>query len=108
MEAIIKENTNSAITPAVIIDHVAQYHNITVEQLKSKKKEAPIVKPRQQAMYLIRDLTSLSLPEIGNAMGGKNHTTVLHSIKRVEDDMKKDPAIAKTIAELTENIKKSY
>ena len=108
MEAIIKENTNSAITPAVIIDHVARYHNITVEQLKSKKKEAPIVKPRQQAMYLIRDLTSLSLPEIGNAMGGKNHTTVLHSIKRVEDDMKKDPAIAKTIAELTENIKKSY
>ena len=108
MEAIIKENTNSAITPAVVIDHVARYHNITVEQLKGKKKDAPIVKPRQQAMYLIRDLTNLSLPEIGNALGGKNHTTVLHSIKKVEDEMKKDPAIAKTIAELTENIKKSY
>ncbi len=108
MEAIIKENTNSAITPAIIIDNVARYHNVTVDQLKGTKKDAPVVKPRQQAMYLIRQLTNLSLPEIGNAMGGKNHTTVLHSIKKVEDGMKKDPAIAKTIAELTENIKKTY
>ena len=108
MEAIIKENTNSAITPAVVIDHVARYHNITVEQLKGKKKDAPIVKPRQQAMYLIRDLTNLSLPEIGNALGGKNHTTVLYSIRKLEEAMRQDPKIAKIAAELIENIKKSY
>ena len=108
MEAIIKENANNAITPDMIIENVARYHNVTVEQIKGKKKDAPVVKPRQQAMYLIRELTQLSLPEIGNAMGGKNHTTVLHSIKRVEESIQKDPAFAKTIAELTENIKKNY
>lgn len=108
MEAIIKENANNAITPDMIIENVARYHNVTVDQIKGKKKDAPVVKPRQQAMYLIRELTQLSLPEIGNAMGGKNHTTVLHSIKRVEESIQKDPAFAKTIAELTENIKKNY
>ncbi len=108
MEAIIKENANNAITPDMIIENVARYHNVTVDQIKGKKKDAPVVKPRQQAMYLIRELTQLSLPEIGNAMGGKNHTTVLHSIKKVEENIQKDPAFAKTIAELTENIKKTY
>ena len=108
MEAIIKENANNTITPDMIIENVARYHNVTVEQIKGKKKDAPVVKPRQQAMYLIRELTQLSLPEIGNAMGGKNHTTVLHSIKRVEESIQKDPSFAKTIAELTENIKKTY
>ena len=108
MEAIIKENANNSITPDMIIENVARYHNVTVDQIKGKKKDAPVVKPRQQAMYLIRELTQLSLPEIGNAMGGKNHTTVLHSIKRVEESIQKDPAFAKTIAELTENIKKNY
>lgn len=108
MEAIIKEKANNAITPDMIIENVARYHNVTVDQIKGKKKDAPVVKPRQQAMYLIRELTQLSLPEIGNAMGGKNHTTVLHSIKRVEESIQKDPAFSKTIAELTENIKKNY
>ncbi|MBR2013148.1 MAG: chromosomal replication initiator protein DnaA [Clostridia bacterium] len=108
MEAIIKENANNSITPEMIIENVARYHNVTVEQIKGKKKDAPVVKPRQQAMYLIRELTQLSLPEIGNAMGGKNHTTVLHSVKKVEENIQKDPAYAKTLAELTENIKKTY
>ena len=108
MEAILKENANNAVTPESIIEKVAQYHNITVEQIKGSKKDATVVKPRQQAMYLIRKLTQLSLPDIGSAMGGKNHTTVLHSIKVVEESIQKDPAIAKTIAELMENIKKTY
>ena len=108
MDSIVKENTNSAITPDFIIEQVAKYHNITVDQIKGSQRDATIVKPRQQAMYLIRELTQLSLPEIGNATGGKNHTTVLHATKVVGEGIKKDPSIAKTIAELTENIKKSY
>ena len=108
MEAIMQENASHNITPDSIIENTARYHNVTVDQLKGKKKDAPVVKPRQQAMYLIRELTQLSLPEIGNAMGGKNHTTVLHSIKKVEENIQKDPAYAKTIAEITENIKKTY
>ncbi|MBQ8600255.1 MAG: chromosomal replication initiator protein DnaA [Clostridia bacterium] len=108
MEAVIKENTNSAITPASIIDHVARYFNISVEQLLSNKKTSEIVFPRQMAMYIIRETTNLSLPEIGKEIGGKNHTTVLYSIRKLEDAMRQDPKIGKISAELIENIKKSY
>ena len=108
MEAVIKENTNTAITPASIIDHVARYFNLTSDQLLSNKKTAEIVFPRQLAMYIIRETTNLSLPEIGKEIGGKNHTTVLYSIRKLEETMRNDPKIQKIAAELIENIKKSY
>ena len=108
MEAVIKENTNSAITPASIIDQVSRYFNFSIEDIKSEKRKTEIVFCRQMAMYIIRELTNLSLPEIGKEMGGKNHTTVLYSIRKLEDSMKQDPKTAKIAAELIENIKKSY
>ncbi len=108
MEAVIKENTNSTITPEAVIDEVSRYYDISVDKIKGDKRTSDIVLPRQIAMYIIREKTSLSLPEIGKEMGGKNHTTVLHSIKKIEESMKQDPQIAKIVAELIENIKKSY
>ncbi len=108
MEAIIKENATAAITPATIIDHVARYYNITVEDIKSDQRSSDILLPRQIAMYIIRKNTNLSLPSIGEELGGKNHSTVLNSLHRVEDMISKNPNIEKTIAELLENIKKSY
>lgn len=108
MEAVIKENTNSTITPEAVIDEVSRYYDISVDKIKGDKRTSDIVLPRQIAMYIIREKTNLSLPEIGKEMGGKNHTTVLHSIKKIEESMKQDPQIAKIVAELIENIKKSY
>lgn len=108
MEAVIKENTNSAITPSSIIDQVSRYFNISIDDIKSEKRRSDIVFSRQMAMYIIRETTNLSLPEIGKEMGGKNHTTVLYSIRKLEDSMKQDPKTAKIAAELIENIKKSY
>ncbi len=108
MEAVNKENTHTAITPAAIIDQTARYFNLTAEDLKGEKRKTEIVSCRQMAMYLIRTMTSLSLPEIGKEMGGKNHTTVLYSIKKMEETIKQDPNMAKIASELTENIKKSY
>jgi chromosomal replication initiator protein len=108
MDAVIKENTSSAITPETVMEHVARYHNITVEDIKNGRRTGEIVKPRQLAMYIIRETTNLSLPEIGKELGGKNHSTVLHSIRKIEDEIKQDPNTAKIIAELIENIKKTY
>lgn len=108
MDAVIKENTSSAITPDSVIEHVARYHNISVEDIKNGRRTGEIVKPRQLAMYIIRETTNLSLPEIGKELGGKNHSTVLHSIRKIEDEIKQDPNTAKIIAELIENIKKTY
>lgn len=108
MEAVIKENTNSAITPASILDHVSRYYNITIDDIKSEKRRSEIIAARRMAMYIIRENTDLSLPEIGKEMGGKNHTSVLYNIRKMEDSVKRDPKTAKIAAELTENIKKSY
>ena len=108
MDAVIKENTNTAITPSTIIDQVSRYFNISIEDIKSDKRRSDIVFARQMTMYIIRETTGLSLPEIGKEMGGKNHTTVLYSIRKLEEAMKQDPKTAKISAELIENIKKSY
>ncbi len=108
IEAVNKDTKNSAISPSVIIDHVARYFNIPVDKLLSAKKTNDIVFPRQMAIYIIREMLGLSLPEIGKEIGGKNHTTVLYSIRKLEDAMRQDPKIAKIAAELIENIKKSY
>ena len=108
MEAVVWDHTKNAITPASIIDHVCRYYNVTPEQIKGEKRSGDIMPARRMAMYMIRENTDLSLPEIGKEMGGKNHTTVLYNIRQLEDAIKQDPNITKIVAELTENIKKSY
>ena len=67
---------------------VAEYFNLKVSELKSKNNAKIIAQPRQLGMYLCRQLTGASLPEIGREFGGKHHTTVLHSIKKVEQARK--------------------
>ncbi len=108
MEDVIRENSTANITPESVIDHVSRYLNITIEDIKGERKKNEYVFARQMAMYIIREMTNLSLPEIGKEFSGKNHTTVLYSIRKMEDFIKQDPATAKIAAELMENIKKSY
>lgn len=69
---------------------VADYFNIRVSDLRAKKRTASIVRPRQIAMFLVRELTDHSLPEIGEYFGGKDHTTVLHSCNKIEEEKEKD------------------
>jgi chromosomal replication initiator protein len=69
---------------------VAEFYNLKVPELKSKNNSKNIAHPRQVGMFLCRQLTGASLPEIGREFGGKHHTTVLHSLKKVEDQMDKD------------------
>ena len=66
-----------------VIKAVADKYGLTPQMLKQKSNERRIAYPRQIAMYLIKELTSASLPEIGKAFGGKHHTTVLHSINKI-------------------------
>ena len=65
--------------------NVAEYFSLKVAELKSKNNSKAIAQPRQIGMYLCRRLTRASLPEIGREFGGKHHTTVLHSINKVEE-----------------------
>lgn len=72
---------------------VADYFNVKISDLRSKRRTVSIVRPRQIAMYLVRELTQHSLPEIGEYFGGKDHTTVLHSCNKIAAERDKDVAV---------------
>ena len=92
------------ITIDSIVRAVAERHNLQPAQLKAKSNERRIAYPRQIAMYLVKDLTTASLPEIGRAFGGKHHTTVLHSVHKIEKLRHKDPDLNSLIHSLSDTI----
>jgi chromosomal replication initiator protein len=69
-------------------------------EIISKKRNRKIVLPRQVAMYLCRNLTEASFPQIGDQFGGRNHTTVIHSTEKIEDELKKDQDLAIAVKNL--------
>jgi len=68
-----------------IIKLVAEHYQIKVSEIKSKKRTRNLVHPRQMAMYLCRTVAGASLPEVGKAFGGKDHTTVMHACRQIEE-----------------------
>jgi chromosomal replication initiator protein len=87
----ILDHEEKAVTIETIQKYVADYYNLKLTDLKSRNNSKSIAMPRQVAMYLCKSLTHASLPEIGRSFGGKHHSTVIHSIRKVEDMRKKDP-----------------
>lgn len=87
-----------------IIRLVAERYQLQPNQLKQKTNAHQISFPRQIAMYLIKELTRASLPEIGRVFGGKHHTTVLHSIQKIEELRQKDPDLNRIIHSLMDSI----
>ena len=81
---------NRAISIENIQKTVADFYRVKVPELFSKKRTADLVKPRQIAMYFAKELTSLSLPEIGDSFGGRDHTTVLHAVRKITEARKSD------------------
>jgi chromosomal replication initiator protein len=80
-----------------VIKVVAEHYQMVPSQLKQKSNQRAIAFPRQVAMYLVKELTPASLPEIGRAFGGKHHTTVLHSVQKIERDRLLKPDLNKSI-----------
>jgi chromosomal replication initiator protein len=87
----ILDHEQKAVTIEIIQKFVADYYNLKMMDLKSRNNAKSVSMPRQIAMYLCKGLTHASLPEIGRSFGGKHHSTVIHSIRKVEDLRKKDP-----------------
>jgi chromosomal replication initiator protein len=88
------------LSPNAIIKMVAERFEVKVSDIKSKKRTKTIVLPRQVAMYLIRKVTTLSLPEIGELFGGMDHSSVHHGIKKVENLLKTDQKLRSIVEEL--------
>jgi chromosomal replication initiator protein len=76
------------ITPRRILEAVANYEGIAVEDLVGQNRSAKIAVPRQIAMYLLREINDISFPQIGELLGGRDHTTVMYGIKKIDDDEK--------------------
>ena len=91
---------NRQISVENIQKTVADFSNIKVADMYSKKRPANIARPRQIAMYLAKELTQKSLPEIGELFGGRDHTTVLHGVRRIEALRGEDAQIADDLAAL--------
>ena len=85
---------------------VADYFNVKVSDLRAKRRTISIVRPRQIAMYLIRELTTHSLPEIGEFFGGKDHTTVLHSCSKIAREKEADVEVRLLLEKLVSLLKK--
>jgi chromosomal replication initiator protein len=94
-----------AVTIDMIQKFVADYYQLKLVDLKSRNNSKSIAMPRQVAMYLCKALTRASLPEIGKSFGGKHHSTVIHSIRKVEDLRKRDATFNSVINTLTESFR---
>ena len=90
------------LTIAVIQQRVGEHFRLTPEELKSVTRQRSVLHPRQIAMYLCRKLTDSSLPEIGRMFGGKNHTTVLHAIEKIEQEIAQDVNKKRLVDQLTQ------
>ena len=86
----VLQNVDRAVTIEIVQKAVADHYSLKVSELKSKNNSKSVAMPRQIAMYLCKALTNASLPEIGKSFGGKHHSTVIHSIRKVEDMRQKD------------------
>ncbi len=82
---IIPVGDSSPVSIELIQETVAGYFNISLEEMKGKRRDKHIVFPRQVAMYIVREETESSLPVIGTAFGGRDHTTALHAIEKITD-----------------------
>lgn len=91
-------------TPEVIIEETARYYQLTADDLRGQRRSKNTAMARQVSMYLMRNLTNLSLKDIGSEYGDRNHATVLSSIRKVEDLLKSDPNMAGTVRDITSNI----
>jgi chromosomal replication initiator protein len=93
------------ITIHDIQQKVGEFYGLRLEEFKARKRTKAVAFPRQIAMYLSRELTDYSLPKIGEAFGGRDHTTVIHAHEKITTQLKIDQDLFKIIQNLSEKVK---
>jgi chromosomal replication initiator protein len=104
MKNIIDSEQPEHLTMERIARTVASNYKLTIEEIKSKNNSRQIAVPRQVAMYLCKRLTKHSFPEIGREFGGKHHTTVMHSVEKINSVIKEDRNFHRVVSELIDNL----
>ncbi len=97
LKTIVKKQEKKPLTIEFIQGEVAKFYGLKISELKSERKQKNIIQPRQTAMYLARKCIGASYPEIGEKFGGKDHSTVIHAVKKIEKNLAEDHSLAKTL-----------
>lgn len=105
LKDIISPNSPSRITVQNIINVVCDHYSISIEDIKSSKRNKELVHPRQIIMYLCRSMTDATYKEIASELGGRDHSTVMYGEKSIVDMMKKDEALKRTVETITNKLK---
>jgi chromosomal replication initiator protein len=104
LKDIIQPVAGKKVSSSIIMDIVARYYHVTVDDLKSNRRSKEVTNPRQVAMYLCRYLLNMTLPQIGLEFGNRDHTTVMHSCSKVAGDLNKQGSLVKDIEEIKKRI----
>lgn len=105
LKDLLSDTGGAEITSALVLSTVAKYFDVSIEDMQSKSRTRTLTNARQVAMYLLRELTEMSLPRIGNDLGGRDHTTVMHAVRKVSAQMAERQTIFNQVAELTNLIR---
>lgn len=104
LKDIISPNEKKVVTPEIIINMVAEQFEITPADIIGNKRSSKIVYPRQIAMYLCRTMLDIPLTQVGSYIGNRDHTTVIHGINKIQDDLKTSDQTQKVIATLKKKL----
>ena len=95
VRALIKHNVrpNKGVSMEEVVRRIAQYYEVAEKSIYEKTRKKEVVKPRQVIMYILREEFSVSYPSIGEKLGGRDHTTVIHSCEKIKEEMKRNPVL---------------
>ena len=105
LESLLPDAVEARVTPDLAISVAAEYFHVTPDDIRSGNRSRPLVNARQVAMYLVRELTDLSLPKIGERFGGRDHSTVIHATNKVREQLKANQSCYHQVQELTTRIR---
>ena len=104
LKDIINPDKPKEITPELIIEVVAEHFGVSLEDITSKKRNSEFVQPRQVVMYLCRKLTDTSYVNIGKLLGKKDHTTIIHGVNKIEDELKSNEELNSKVETIKKKI----
>ena len=107
LREIFDQRQHKQVTAELIMQTVSDYYGLTIGDLTGPTRKREITVPRQIAMYLTREMTGMSLPQIGTVFGGRDHTTVLHSCKTMEANMKTNSSMGAVVEDIQKLVKDS-
>lgn len=107
LKEIFDQRKRKQITAELIMQTVSDYYGLTLDDMTGPTRKREITVPRQIAMFLTREMTGMSLPQIGTVFGGRDHTTVLHSCKTVEANMTASPDVKAVVEDIKQLVKQA-